>query len=87
MQSNIGAFGGARELLRFATTLVKSGDLQKRVFCRKNAKVLAYILSILSKSDPPLALQEAHGDNRNQFGERQTPSRFGQRNHENTRTY
>ena len=48
---------------------------------------LAYVLLIFSKSDPPLALQEAHGDKRNQFDGRQAPSRFRQSNHENIRTY
>ena len=41
MQLNIGEFGGARELLRFATTLVKSGDPKKRDYAEKRKSLRA----------------------------------------------
>ena len=50
------------------------------IFAEKTQKLartgLAYVLSILDKSGPPLALQEAHDDNKSSFGGRQTTSRL-----------
>ena len=62
-----------------------------RFFAEKPQKFartgLAYILSIFNKRDPPLALQDAHDDNRNRFCGRQATSRFRQDFDENICTY
>ena len=67
MDLNIVEFGGVQELLCFATALVKRGTPKNVIFAEKTQKFartgLTYILSILNKSEPPLALQDAFEDN------------------------
>ena len=88
MQLNIGEFGGVQksEALSTGYTIV-AGPQKNVVFAEKTQKFartgLAYVLSFLNKSGPPLVLQEAHDDNKSWFGGRQTTSRFGEEFHEN----
>ena len=86
MQLNIGDFGDVRELLCFATALVKSQDPKNVIFAEKTQKFartgLTYIFSVLNKSEPPAALQEAHDDIKNWFCLRHTTTRFRKEKHE-----